>query len=756
MPHIIDRVTSRPIALSLARTTAIALTVISWVGCDDGLRNPDGVAHSSSTTVLSAGSVAPENACRTETSGPALGTWHVRIGDAWRTVTVQATPTCRLAGNMTMEATGAQVELAQVEFDPAAMTLAFRDTAKSGALWYRGVIDSGVLVGRAALVAGPDQPKPAAYGYHLTGWNSTVFDAQLVPRTWDILLADGRLAVLRLDRSGNATGAGGSSDKFTGRFKVYAHQTRGSLEEDTEMDLTGIEWDGSQFRAHALDSQQIMTIQATVSGRRLFGNLTRNPWTAKKPLAARSGDLAPAEKSAHATGAGQAKGASALAMDTVSQPVGTHPRTGVGTAFTGARSEVLGFGLAAQTPQQAAMWRTQMRKRLELLVMAGNPLPSTSLAVLTGPAQLPSTATVLNYMRDDNPDNHQRNYVLHDVALKTQVQPQLPLFGPRDGQTVERSVHLVVAVPTTPPPPQGYPLAIAFNGHWGSARTSFDPNTLYWYGDAFARRGYVVVAVDVGHRPVADRGGLYADLADGDDSGSGNGTHPAIAAANADSDWQEDGERAWDAMRGLDYGLSQPAVNKQQVVAVGLSMGAEIATWLAALDTRVQVAVPAGYSPDLHVMAHHGNHPCWQWATGDVSDWFDHSDLLALIGDRAVIVETGIADKTFSATASPFAADKQVLRRARAAFGANAKRVVHYLHPHGHIFHAADTYRWATAIGLTRPLLIAPKKQTTQLWQVDGTTLTDHVTLFEEIEHLVRSAPPRTVVGGKANPVNFN
>ncbi|MSQ83350.1 MAG: hypothetical protein EXR77_10765 [Myxococcales bacterium] len=147
---------------------------------------------------------------------------------------------------------------------------------------------------------------------------------------------------------------------------------------------------------------------------------------------------------------------------------------------------------------------------------------------------------------------------------------------------------------------------------------------------------------------------------------------------------------------------------------------------------------------------------CWQWTTGDVSDWFDHSDLLALIGDRALIVETGIADKTFSATTSPFAADKQVLRRARAAFGANAKRVVHYLHPHGHIFHAADTYRWAPAIGLTQPLLIAPKKQTTQLWQVDGTTLTDDVTLFEEIEYLVQSAPPRTVVGGKANPVNLN
>ena len=42
---------------------------------------------------------------------------------------------------------------------------------------------------------------------------------------------------------------------------------------------------------------------------------------------------------------------------------------------------------------------------------------------------------------------------------------------------------------------------IALNGHHGSAWTCVSPcATLYSFGDAFARRGYVVLAVNVGHR----------------------------------------------------------------------------------------------------------------------------------------------------------------------------------------------------------------------------------------------------------------
>ena len=62
--------------------------------------------------------------------------------------------------------------------------------------------------------------------------------------------------------------------------------------------------------------------------------------------------------------------------------------------------------------------------------------------------------------------------------------------------------------PALAPPPGGHPVAIAVNGHGGSAHALTLPdNDFYWYGDAFARHGFVVLALDISHRPVADRAG---------------------------------------------------------------------------------------------------------------------------------------------------------------------------------------------------------------------------------------------------------
>src|SRR5258708_16858004 len=123
-----------------------------------------------------------------------------------------------------------------------------------------------------------------------------------------------------------------------------------------------------------------------------------------------------------------------------------------------------------------------------------------------------------------------------------------------------------MAVPTTPAPPGGFPVAIAINGHWGSAWRTFDPqNVNYWYGDSFARRGFIVLAVDVSHRPLADRQAMYMDITDGDDPSAGNGAHPAIKDPGLDSEWEEDGERAWDVMRGIDLLLARPDVDRSHV-----------------------------------------------------------------------------------------------------------------------------------------------------------------------------------------------
>src|SRR5262249_51061363 len=142
------------------------------------------------------------------------------------------------------------------------------------------------------------------------------------------------------------------------------------------------------------------------------------------------------------------------------------------------------------------------------------------------------------------------------------------------GAPLLRHGHGYLARPHGKPPAGGWPAVVSFNGHYSSARGTMNPDhILYWYGDAFARRGFVVLALDIGHRPVADRATLYKDFSAGDDPGHGNGPHPAIESPGMDSDWEEYGERTWDAERAVDYILTLPEVNPSRIIATGLSMG---------------------------------------------------------------------------------------------------------------------------------------------------------------------------------------
>src|SRR5262249_49593693 len=143
--------------------------------------------------------------------------------------------------------------------------------------------------------------------------------------------------------------------------------------------------------------------------------------------------------------------------------------------------------------------------------------------------------------------------------------------APAGGAPIARRIHGWYAVPMGEPPPGGRPAVMALNGHTGSAAATMNPdNEYFWYGDAYARRGYAVLAIDIGHRPLADRRGLYDLYLDGDDVAGGNGLHPAIRSPDMDSDWVEDGERLWDIERGLDWLLAQPGVDSGRVIVSGI------------------------------------------------------------------------------------------------------------------------------------------------------------------------------------------
>jgi hypothetical protein len=276
---------------------------------------------------------------------------------------------------------------------------------------------------------------------------------------------------------------------------------------------------------------------------------------------------------------------------------------------------------------------------------------------------------------------------------------------------------------------------LCLNGHKGSAFSTFFPGVdgskqAYWYGDAFARRGYVVLAVDMSHRPPPDRQGLYAGYEDGDDPRHGNGAQPAIKfGTDQVSEWAEAGERAWDILHAHDYLRSLPEVDSERVLVAGLSLGGEMAIFAGALDPRFAAVIAGGYPPDLAVRERRQNHACWQWQGANVREYIDLADLHALIAPRGLVVETSTVDRLYSDDLPvPLASAKQAARRIRAAYGGESSQFIHYLHDqrlYRHEFCVGDVNpeNPGLVIGVEVPCLCEPGAgdggQTA--WQTDGT-----------------------------------
>ncbi len=606
-----------------------------------------------------------------EPGGP-IGTWYLNgAGKHFTVVIRKGTDAGTFAGTVATQGEGPQT-LDQVTWDRSARRLEFRRAGKGWWQWHRGSLVEGVFVGRYSHSDKKDgRPAwPADYRQHVTGWNQDHLDRDIVPRVWELLVNDEYRARLRIDRAPAGKG-------FIGRFKVYATVRGASRGEEAEHDLDVTKWDGTnlEFTRHTADWQQTYT--GKVAGRGLSGTFTHSG----------------------------AKGA---------------------FSWRGQRAEVLGHGLAGKTAAQRQAWQERTRRQLYHLMMAGNPAPLTRNVTILRENLPPVRSKKLPPDRDDNPERWPQNY------RRSELQLDYTLPNPYGGPAIARRVHAYLAVPAgkeARPAPR--PAVLAVNGHGGSAWQMLDPDNVYfWYGDAFARRGYVVLAVDVSHRPPQDRGGLYGGGGRGDDPAHGNGAHPAVRSAGFDSDWEEDGERAWDAMRGLDYLLSRPEVDAKRVLVTGLSMGGEVSTIVGGLDPRLAMSLPAGYSPDLGIMLYHGNCPCWRWRHADLREYVDVSDFYALTAPRPLLIQTGKRDDTFSAFRSPFAADKQVVRRARAAYGAGP--LVHYLHYDAHHWHAGDVNPTrATERGVRSPALGEPARPGLLDWQLDARTASTAATLFD-------------------------
>jgi dienelactone hydrolase len=599
--------------------------------------------------------------------------WYIELAGEPLTLALTADAT---GAHVTGTATGADGSVDTVDhavWDATTGVLDFRRVGAGYWQWVHARAVEGVLTGRASYsTTSPTPPTAVAdFGDHVIGWNDYYFSHDIVPRVFD-LDVDGRSARLRLDRDASGT--------IVGRFKVYADDASGIDAEEVEYDVAVQAWDGHQLTFVRSSPAFTQRFDATVDGRILLGTMQSSETGAPVPL-------------------------------------------------DGTRAELVGYGLAPRDAVARADWQLHARRQLAHLMMADNPAP-LSLSVDRQPSTPTPDGGDIAPDRDDDADDWAATYSVDELKL------QATLPNPYGGDPLSRAMHGFITTPSGDAPASGWPAVVVLNGHDGSALGTLDPDEpMYWYGDAWARRGYVVLTLDIGHRPLADRAALYRNYVQGDQPDDGNGPHPAIAATGLDSDWAEDGERAWDVERAVDYLLTLGNVDGARIAVTGLSLGGEIASVAGALDSRFAAVIPAGFVPDLTVMAGNNNHPCWRWLFGDPLDYFSVSDLHALIAPRPLVVETGAIDVEFSKFWPPFVDGKEVTRRSRAAYADAPSQIALYLHDGGHEYRFGDIVvaDGTPASYVTVPAVNGPRTTGDLSWASDGSTVSLSQTLADAL-----------------------
>jgi hypothetical protein len=91
----------------------------------------------------------------------------------------------------------------------------------------------------------------------------------------------------------------------------------------------------------------------------------------------------------------------------------------------------------------------------------------------------------------------------------------------------------------------------------------------------------------------------------------------------------------------VDYLESRPEVDKKRIGCAGLSLGGEMAMWLAAMDERVAATVSSGYLTTMDQMEI-GHCMCWKFdGLRELADW---ADVYALAAPRAMQCQNGLAE----------------------------------------------------------------------------------------------------------------
>jgi hypothetical protein len=527
----------------------------------------------------------------------------------------------------------------EARFDrrPASRDLSFEyQYSKETRRCIKGTIVEGVFIGTLSESGGAGATLNWAPTANVVGWNRDYIDSDpakpdvrsptLWPRAFTLKKEGNQQAVVTIDCG--PPGPVGSTTKC-GRIKFY--DVPGSLEFD--IDPAGIKWNG-----HTLSFVEPR------SGKK-FSGLVQDRSLVPKPDDMLAGWWTNAE-----------------------------------------RAEVLVFGIA-KNPARLAAWQLRTRKQLRHLmapvfVTPANVGTATKLNALPGFLRPNALVTGRDDFVSAAGGALPRDYELWEVSFSYSVYSP---FSDKS-QSITRSVHGYISypLPLQVLPIDNYRAVIAVNGNgaegnWGTAAFSMmsldGPTQGYWYGDAFARRKYIVFAIDIAEDK-SSKDAFENGVLDG----------PKICDVVAAADLLTG--------RGLLPGKPQASlVNPEKILITGESMGGRVATKAAAVDSRLCVCI-AGWANDLaskvkteDKLAPNDPPSLGQnlWKYANIAEYINTADLHALVlsspkGGLVLHCGSGNGGNT------PKETSKQLARRARDISGPS--NFVQFIDQQG------DIYRW--------------------------------------------------------------
>lgn len=181
------------------------------------------------------------------------------------------------------------------------------------------------------------------------------------------------------------------------------------------------------------------------------------------------------------------------------------------------------------------------------------------------------------------------------------------------------------------------PTVLYVCGHGASKKgnVSFGNKVSYQHHGAwFARNGYVCLVID--------------SLQLGEIEGIHHGTHRYGMWWWANVGYTPAGVEAWNCVRALDYLETRPEVDKTKFGVTGRSGGGAYSWWIAAIDERIQCAVPVAGITDLrnHVVDGCVEGHCDCMYQQNTYRW-DYGTVAALVSPRVLMISNTDHDTIF-------------------------------------------------------------------------------------------------------------